>query len=235
MRLSEQTATTRMISTIHVLKARAGLDDDAYRDVVANVADGKRSSKELSVREAGRVIDRLRELAGDTGAAKGAVTGLDSPIGRKLRALWIAGYDLAIVRNREDRAMLGFLERQTGVSHTRFLADARDGSAAIEGLKSWLARTGKVQWPADRSDIIASKRAVLDAQWRRLIELGEVVPISGAVDSMDHLEAYATRVVRHNRWESMQAHHYDEAQAALGRKLRGAMARREQSTTNEDN
>jgi hypothetical protein len=230
MRLSEHGATTSMISTIHVLKSRAGLDDDAYRDELAKVADGKRSSKELSIREAGRVIERLRELAGDAGGVKGAVTGLDSPVGSKLRALWIAGYDLAIVRSRIDSAMLGFLERQTGVSHTRFLKDPRAGSSAIEGLKSWLARDGKVEWPADRSDIIANKRAVLDAQWRKLIELGEVKRISGAVDPMDHLEAYATRVVRHNRWESMEAHHYDEVQAALGRKLRGAMARREQGS-----
>jgi hypothetical protein len=218
-----------MISTIHVLKARAGLDDEAYRDVMAQMADGKRSSTELSVREAGRVIDRLRELAGDAGAAKGAITGLDSPVGRKLRALWIAGYDLGIVRDRTDRAMLGFVQRQTGVSHVRFLKEARDGSAAIEGLKSWLARTAKVEWPADTSNLIANKRAVLDAQWRRLIELGDVKAIGGAVDPMEDLQHYAGRVTRQNRWETFRPHDYDDVQAALGRKLRAAQMRAEQT------
>jgi hypothetical protein len=216
-----------MIAKIHVLKAQAGMDDDTYRDFLARESGGKRSSKELSVREATRVIERMSDLAGDSGAATGAVTGLDSPVGRKLRALWIAGYDLAIVRNRTDKAMLNFLERQVGVSHVRFLKDARDGASAIEGLKSWLARQGKVAWPADTSNVIASKRAVLDAQWRRLIELGEVKAVGSAVDPMEDLQFYAVRIVRQNRWDTMQAHDYDEVQAALGRKLRGAMMRLE--------
>jgi hypothetical protein len=228
VRQSEHPATNGMIATIHVLKAHAGLDDETYRGLLERET-GKRSSKELSVLQAERFIVHLRGLPGTgSGNARGAVTGLDSPVGRKLRALWIAGYDLAIVRNRTDAAMLGFLERQTRVSHVRFLKDAGAGSSAIEGLKSWLARTGNVQWPADTSNVIANKRAVLDAQWRRLIAGGEVKPIGSAVDPMEDLQFYAVRIVRQNRWETMGPHDYDEVQAALGRKLRGAIARREQ-------
>lgn len=222
MKLSTHSSTGSMIATIHVLKAKAGLDDDAYRDML-DQQTGKRSSTELNVREAGRVIDRLRELAGEPGVA-GAVAGLDGPLGRKLRALWIAGWNLGVVRDRTDRAMLKFLERQSGVSHVRFLASARDGHAAIEGLKAWLGRAARVAWPSDSEDVIAAKRAVLDAQWRRLIEIGAVKPIGGAVDPMAGLEAYAARVTRQNRWDTFEAADYDQAQHALGRKLRAALA-----------
>jgi phage gp16-like protein len=63
VRLSEHGATTSMISTIHVLKARAGLDDDTYRDFLERET-GQRSAKHLSVTQAGRVIERLREVTG---------------------------------------------------------------------------------------------------------------------------------------------------------------------------
>lgn len=225
MRITEHPATTSMISTIHVLKGKAGFtDDDAYRDFLHQQA-GVRSSKDLSVAQAGRVIERMRELAGGAGQANGSVAGLDTPIGNKLRALWISGYNLGIVRDRGDKAMLSFLERQTGVSHVRFLQAPRDSANAIEGLKAWLGRVAGVEWPANSEDVIGNKRAVLNAQWARLIQLGDVERIGSAVDPMESLQHYAARVVRQNRWESFRPEDYDEVQKALGRKLRGALAR----------
>lgn len=235
MPLSAHLATTSMISTIHVLKAKAAFDDDTYRDFLER-RTGKRSAKELTTSEAGRVIEDLRSVAGEAGI-RGAIAGLDSAIGGKLRALWIAGYNLGIVRERTDRAMLAFLQRQTGVSHVRFLKDAQAASSAIEGLKSWLQRDGGVEWP-NRHDledltegdrVIASKRAILNAQWKRLIELGAVKAIGQAVDPMEDLQFYAGRIVRQNRpFETMSSRDYDEVQKALGNKLRGALARRDQ-------
>jgi phage gp16-like protein len=221
-----------MISTIHVLKAQAHFNDETYREFLQKHT-GKRSAKELSPREAARVIEELRNVAGEANI-RGAVAGLDSSIGGKLRALWIAGYNLGIVRERSDRAMLAFLQRQTGVSHTRFLKDAQAASSAIEGLKSWLERDGGVKWPSrhDLDDltegdrVIASKRAILDAQWRKLINIGAVKAIGQAVDPMEDLMFYAGRIVRQNQpWETMSSREYDEVQKALGSKLRGALAR----------
>lgn len=229
MPLSVHLATTSMISTIHVLKAKAKLDDDTYRDFLARRAGGKRSAKELTTSEAGRVIEDLRSAAGEA-EIRGAVAGLDSAIGGKLRALWIAGYNLGIVRDRTDRAMLAFLQRQTGVSHTRFLQDPRAGTSAIEGLKSWLERAGGVVWPDKADDVIASKRAILDAQWKRLIAIGDVKAIGQAVDPMENLPFYAGKIVRQNRpWETMTSRDYDEVQKSLGNKLRGALARHNQA------
>lgn len=237
MPLSAHLATNSMISTIHVLKAKAKFDDDTYRDFLARRANGKRSAKELTTSEAGRVIEDLRSTVGEAEIG-GAVAGLDSAIGGKLRALWIAGYNLGIVRERTDRAMLAFLQRQTGVSHTRFLKDAQHASSAIEALKAWLERGAGVDWPSggdlagltEDERVIASKRAILTAQWKKLIAIGAVKAIGQAVDPMDDLQFYAGKVVRQNRpWETMSSRDYDEVQKSLGNKLRGALARRDQA------
>ncbi len=212
-------ATPKQIGTIHGLAAKAGMDEETRRDFLARET-GHRSCKEISAAQADRVIDTLREL----GAGRGAVRGLDTPVARKLRALWIAGWCLGLVRDRTDRAMLSFLERQTGVTHTRFLVDAGAGAAAIEGLKRWLARDGGVKWPADASPQ-ARKRAVLEAQWLKLVELGEVKPFIQS-RPLGELPDYAFRVASRNGWQHFEPQHYDIVMQALGRKLRGALARK---------
>ncbi|MGL5166660.1 MAG: regulatory protein GemA [Afipia sp.] len=223
MRLSQHKSTTSMKATIHVLKTKAGMDDETYRDFLFKEA-GVRSSSDLSVTQSGRVIERLRELAGEGVGPRGAVAGLDGLIGSKLRALWIAGYDLGIVKNRTDKAMLAFLERQTGVSHVNFLAEPSAGTKAIEGLKSWLARTGAVDWPSDSKDVIGAKRAVLNAQWMRLIAIGGVKPWA-ANHPLHGLDDYAFKVVpAFRRWEGMEPRHYDQVQNALGRRVRAVLA-----------
>lgn len=226
------TATAKQIGLIHVLAGKAGMDDDTRRDFLQREA-GVQSSKNLSAAAAARVIDRLKPLAGE--ATAGAVAGLDTPVGGKLRALWIAGYDLGLVRDRTDRAMLGFLERQTGVSHVRFVREPGDATAAIEALKSWLARGGKVEWPArepwkkdgkaEFDEIAASKRAVLDAQWRRLIDAG-AIDNPGQEPAYVGLMHYAYRVAARRHWNEFGLADYDTVQRALGRKLRAALARK---------
>jgi len=208
-----------MIATIHTLKARAKFDDDTYRDLLEKET-GFRSAKDLSVTDAGRVIDRLRNAVGDPGP-NGAVAGLQGPIGKKLRALWIAGYNLGVVRDRSDRAMLSFVERQTGVSHINFLSEPRAGNSAIEGLKAWLARMANVEWPTDTSDVSANKEAVLRAQWRILATLG-VVTWAGGKHPYESMMGYVMRLVRVEGLGMIEGHHLDDAQNAFGRKIRAA-------------
>jgi hypothetical protein len=209
--------TPKQIGLIHGLAARLGLDDDARRDLMQRLG-GARSAKLLTAADA-RVIEELRQRQ------PGRVAGLDTPIGRKLRALWIAGFNLGLVRDRSDRAMLKFLQRQTGVSHVRFLATPGDAAKALEGLKSWLARDGGVEWPAQAQpaatvDAIAKlKRAVLEAQWKRLVALGVVTPGERASDP--ELRAYAAAAA--NGWDLAQLSDYDTVGAALGRRIRAAM------------
>lgn len=205
-----------MIKIIRTLVSKAQMDDDAYRLFLRqwNVV----STKELTVSQGRVVIDRLKVMAGQADPAKGAVAGLDSPVAGKMRALWIAAWNLGLIRDRTDQAMLTFLRRQTGVSHTRFLKHPSEASAAIEALKSWLSRSGVV-WPLKSEDVIEAKRAVLDAQWQRLLDAG--------VDPSVTLDMFAFKVTSRLGWSNFESCHYDTVQAALGRWLRDAMARQQ--------
>lgn len=164
-------ADAGQIAKIHVLAKNAGLDEDCRRALMASVT-GKRSARDLTSREAALVIDRLKELPGAASKGVRGAVAIDGPYGPKLRALWISAYNLGVVRDRTDAAMLSFVERQTGISRTRWLRDAADARAAVEGLKGWIGRAAGVVWPAG-DDPIEIRMAVIEAQCRRLTELGQ--------------------------------------------------------------
>jgi uncharacterized protein DUF1018 len=213
-----QLANRQQISAIHVLAGKAGFSEDLRRDFLERET-GHRSTKLITIQQAGRVIEKLRAAAGEGPRAEGAVGGLTTPVARKLRALWIAGWNLGLVGRRTDRAMLAFLERQTGVSHTRFLTEPGQATAAIEALKSWLARAGGVVWPAAKDDAaaLASRRAVIDAQWARLVALDKAPGGS--------LSDYAFKVASKSDWNAFAPGDYDAVQALLGSRMRGALAK----------
>jgi Protein of unknown function (DUF1018) len=222
-------ATRDQLAAIHVLAKQAGMDEDTRRDFMQRET-GHRSARDMSIAAAGRVIEKLREVTGQGATLpRGAVAGLGTPLGGKLRALWIAGYNLALVRDRSDRAMLAFVERQTGVSHTRFFTDPSQGTAAVEGLKGWLARNG-VSWPNEKDDVdaLASRRAIIDAQWLKLVSHDPKL-VWSSNDPMGDLLPFARRVtgmIGHPDWDAFLPSDLDQVQAALGRRLRAQHAGR---------
>ncbi|MFG1318022.1 regulatory protein GemA [Xanthobacter autotrophicus] len=167
-------ASTAQIRAIHTISRRVGLDEGQRRDLIA-AATGKRSSADLTMDEGNRVISRLRDLEG--GAPAAAAKGARKMEGRyapKLLALWISGWHLGVVKDRTDKALLSFVERMTGIQHTRFLQDADAARKVIEALKAWLAREAGVDWPARGAsdDVRENKFAVLFAQRRCLTAAG---------------------------------------------------------------
>jgi hypothetical protein len=128
------------LAAIHVAKKQLGLDDETYRAVLMRVA-GKASAGDMTEAERQRVVDELRRQG-----FKRAGKGLEGPFAKKLQALWIAAWNLGLVRDRRDVAMLSFVKRQTGIEHTRFLRDPADARKAVEALKGWMAREAKVDW-----------------------------------------------------------------------------------------
>lgn len=120
---------------IHVLKSQANLDDDSYRDLLERET-GQRSSKGLSGQQRLTVITALEKLAPPK-----QMQHATGPFAKKLQALWIAGYNLGVIHNRTDAAMMTFLKRQTGLDHMRFLQDAKDADRAIDALKIWIRRS----------------------------------------------------------------------------------------------
>jgi len=66
----------REIAKIHVLKARLGLDDDAYRAMLLEIG-GAASSKDLSADGRAKVLDHLARLAGKNAHHPGRPRNLD--------------------------------------------------------------------------------------------------------------------------------------------------------------
>ena len=184
------------LAAIHVAKRDLKLDDDTYRDVLERVT-GKRSAKGMGERDVRLVLDEFRRLGWQSKAARKGLEGpLDGPYARKLQALWIAGWNLGVVRDRRDNAMLAFIKRQTGIESTRFLRDAADARRAIEALKDWMHREGGVDWSTEglepASPDADPRSKVLWAQFERLVALGAFKPFAGGLHWSD-IEAWAWR------------------------------------------
>ena len=172
------------LKLIHLGRRELGLtDDDDYRDVLEQVT-GKRSAKAMTERERRAVVDEFRRR----GFRLQRSANLTGPYAGKLVALWLSAWNLGIVRNRTDAALIAFVERQTGIAHMNWLRDARDARRAIEALKAWIAREAGVEWPSE-DDGRSAKLAVIAAQLRKLEDgpLFEVAAKSaaGGHDNLD--------------------------------------------------
>lgn len=227
--MSALLATPAQIRAIHAIKTRTGLDDGSYRAMLG--AYGVGSSKSLRSDDADRLLVRMRQIPGASTRAQRAQA--SGKYAGKLQAMWLALYNLGSVVDRRDSALHAFLERQTGVEHTRFLQQAAEAHKAIEALKAWLIREGVV-WPVMTGDAgtdrMAMKQAVLRAQWRRLVTLGKVRAF-GDHAACDGLTDYVSAVVRGGARrlssladDTLTAEELDRAAVALGIKIRKAQA-----------
>lgn len=145
------------INAIYGARTAAALDDDTARDLYERET-GKRSLRAMTPGEQLRVLNALRSRST-------APRQLSGPYAKKLQALWIDGWNLGVVHDRRDAAMLAFVARQTGIERTEFLRDAGMARRAVEGLKKWLERAAGVCWgehaePID--DVIAAQVAILE-------------------------------------------------------------------------
>lgn len=135
------------LTLLHIAKRDLGLDEDDYRSVLER-ATGKHSARDLDAAELDRALAEFKRL-GFKQSSKGVRKRLKGRFAKKLQALWIAGWNLGVVKNRDDRSLLAFVKRQTGLDHTRFLHHAEDAARAIEALKAWLAREAGVDWSVE--------------------------------------------------------------------------------------
>ena len=137
---------TSSIAAIHVAKKQLGLEDDVYRAKLYNIT-GKRSAKDMTEGERQNVLKVLRKEGFEPKPAERRQDGRQKLTGKyvkKLQALWIAAWNLGLIENRDDAALLAFVKRQTGIDHTRFLHHHDDASRAIDGLKAWMNREARV-------------------------------------------------------------------------------------------
>lgn len=137
------------LATIHIAKKQLGLDDDTYQALLLRVT-GKKSAKDMSEHERFQVIDEFRK-SGFKRAFKPSQKALEGTIGKKLQALWIAAWNLGLVANRSDAALVAFVKRQTGLDAIRFLRYPDDAAKVIEALKKWIERAG-VDWKGNEKN-----------------------------------------------------------------------------------
>lgn len=157
------------------LRALGLSEEDDRRDLYERVT-AKRRLREMTPSEKSAVVEELRRLGfrGRDGASGGARR-LDGPYAKKLQALWIAGWNLGLMRSNTDAALMAFVRRQTGVDHTRFLREQAEANRAIEALKGWLARDGGVDWSPRHGDEQALREPggrIAFAQFRLMGRLG---------------------------------------------------------------
>lgn len=161
---------TSSIAAMHAARKQLDLDEDVYRAKLVSIT-GKSSAKDMTEAERQKVIVEFRKVGFQP--APGRAAGRRQLTGRyakKLQALWIAGWNLGLVTDRDDKAMLAFVKRQTGLDDTRFLHHTDDGRAAIEGLKGWLKREAAVMFGNTNGCewLAADGAKIAWAQWRIL-------------------------------------------------------------------
>lgn len=155
---------TSSIAAINIAKSQLGLDEDTYRAKLENIT-GKSSLRTMSEPERQKVLTVFR----NEGFKPAAKRGLTGKYAGKLQALWIAGYNLGLIRDRRDSALEAFVKRQTGLDRARFLHFHEDAKLVIEALKAWLARDGNVAWDkAPQAWLEPDGAKIAWAQWKLL-------------------------------------------------------------------
>ncbi|WP_375657191.1 regulatory protein GemA [Bartonella sp. CM120XJJH] len=153
------------LAVLHMGKRALGLDDETYRALLYRLT-GKQSAKDLNFLEKRLVVAEMKACGFEPNGKR-----LEGKYAKKLQALWIAGWNLGIIRDRSDKALLAFVKRQTGIDHIRFLRDSDDACRAIEALKGWLQREGGVDWKGKKIQDTWQKMPgylILCAQWKCL-------------------------------------------------------------------
>lgn len=205
------------LAKLHIARKDLGLSEDDYRAALIR-ATGKRSASQLDDGEREAALAEFRRM-GWSGAPPLAPRAgrADGKYAQVLRALWLSAYNLGAVEAPGDAALTAFVERQTKISHTRFLTHAADAARVIEALKSMLARHG-VEWPVAREPAVRDRKvAVIRAQARRLS--GQTPGWTLAGDLAADPDSY---------FAAASATQLDRLSSRLGTMIRGGAPRDEQ-------
>lgn len=139
-------------------------DDAAWRGFVSRHT-GQASTRNLSPNQSRALLVALDGMGAKKSTS--ATRRLTGPYAGKIQALWIACWNMGLVKARDDAALIGFVKRQTGLDHASWLQSPRDARAVIEALKSMLARRG-VDWTDAPGDLPYMRRPgfrIAIAQW----------------------------------------------------------------------
>ena len=171
-----RTATGQAVSRAGLIKAvhaaaRAACISSDDRHALQLELTGTSSLADMSLGQLGKMLDHFNRKAP---ARKPA-----NPLASKIKALWWSCYWLGAIDTPEEAALNAFVERQSGLSHIRFV-NHRQAPSIIEALKAMAARE-TVIWPTEKAcadasidQALADRHAVLRAIWDKLREAGSV-------------------------------------------------------------
>lgn len=162
--------TAALNRIIHASFHAAGIVEEDDKRALYQRVTCKTGLTVMSDSEKDAVAEELRRLGAAPSAGSPKAKGLQGKFAKKLQALWIAAWNLGLVRDRRDSALIAFVHRQTGLDHVRFLHHADDAKKAIEALKGWLKREAGVTFGnTNGQDWLARDGAKIAwAQWRIL-------------------------------------------------------------------
>lgn len=208
---------------IHVGLKQLGFSEDDARDLYERVT-GIPSLKEMSPPQHQAVVSELHRLGFKPGLKSGSAKRASGPFAGKLQALWIGAWNLGVVKNGSDEAMMGFIARQTGIAHSRFLRFPEDAEKAIEAIKAWVRREtgndGLYRREKGRPKLLNDFRfQVLVTQWARLVAL-DAAPAAS-------LDAWVARMMPGKAYADLAQDAWWDLMNVLGKRLRGALARAE--------
>ena len=125
------------LARIHIARKELGLDDDAYRSLLAS-ACGVESSKELDATGRRKLLEHFRHLGWKP--APMYRPRVDAPDqAAKIRALWVELDKAGALRDGSDRGLARFCKRMTGFDRPEWLYPDK-ANKVIEALKAWLER-----------------------------------------------------------------------------------------------
>jgi phage gp16-like protein len=207
---------------IHVGLKALGIAGEDARDLYERVT-GARSLRAMTPPQHQAVVDELHRLGFKPASKPGSSKRASGPFAGKLQALWIGAYNLGIVKNGGDEAMMAFVKRQTGLDHTRFLRFPEDAEKAIEAIKGWVRREtgndGLYRREKNRLPILNDFRfQLLVVQWARL-KLLDAAPAAT-------MEMWVAGMMSGRTWLDFTRADWVELMNALGQRLREIQAGR---------
>ncbi|MEQ9865037.1 gp16 family protein [Pectobacterium aroidearum] len=143
----------QLIRLIHVAKSKLKIDDDTYRTLLANVANGKTSCSEMNHKELESVYSAMREKGFKRSFKKHSPRVKPDSKGRsraeeipKIRAVWITMHQHGFINSSDERSLNAYVKRMTvklnngkGVDELGWL-DSSLAYRVLESLKQWHIR-----------------------------------------------------------------------------------------------
>lgn len=208
------------VAAIHIGIKQLGIEEEDKRDLYERTT-GVRSLREMKPAQKDAVLGELNRLGFKKKPAKRKLQGRFAP---KLQALWISGWNLGIVKDKKDSALLSFVKRQTGLDHTRFLHHQEDATKAIEALKAWLARDAKVSWEIERWMPEYMKHARYKVVSAQANILANRMPDAQIALSNSILLTACSQLFAHQDLEDLTPADWIKIQRELGKAIRGEVS-----------